>query len=341
MPRREPRTNPRREVDGNRILPSGPKPHSKFIANERCRLSAALKGQVRPSPRSPCCRPLPFPPFHISSAGIFSRSGACTPPLSPATNLPASSVRNDDRGEARGNDTRSRGLSASVQAPQSRSPSQHSDPILRSGPLAARGVTRRAPARFRSLFGSARLDLPPYCGPVNTMWSETCQAELMHVSVGTAGGGRMVSPRHLASRTFFFSLTRLRETGYLFFLVGSGFNVLREREAGRKASSHASGDSISRQHDSERERSMQGLTWELWHLSSCLSMTLGHGFRNLYSTALEHAGKGERGCAQQVPSTLGSEHWGSAKASTRGNNLSRPPRVLSLFHRHHPAPPSP
>lgn len=70
------------------------------------------------------------------------------------------------------------------------------------------------------------------------MWSKTCQAKLMHVSVGTAGGGRMVSPRHLASRTFFFLLLVCVKPVMILVLGGSGFNVLREREAGRKAYPH-------------------------------------------------------------------------------------------------------
>ena len=110
-----------------------------------------------------------LPPFfHISSAGIISGSGSCTPPLSPGANLPASSVRNDDRAK-QGEMIPGSGVSPlPCKCPSSKALFSTLTPFSEAGLLAARGVARpeRDPRQISedetSLFGSARLDLPRY-----------------------------------------------------------------------------------------------------------------------------------------------------------------------------------
>lgn len=152
VPRREPRTTPRADLDGNRILPSGPKVRSKSIANGRGPLLAARKEQVKFSPRF-LPDPLFFPFSHISSAGKFSRTGSCTPPLSPAANFPASSVGNDD-GVRQGAMIPGAGVSPlRCKRPSPKALFSTLTPFSEAGSLAARGVTpwERTPARFRRM----------------------------------------------------------------------------------------------------------------------------------------------------------------------------------------------
>lgn len=222
--------------DGNRILPSGRKVRSGSIANGRGHIPR------RPQRTGPARSPLPssiplsFPLFDSSSAGIVSGLGSLTPPLSRLRNAPIGSVRNDDRVK-RGAMIPRPGVSPHrCKRPSTKPPFGTLTPFSEAGPLFREGrgrIGEEPPVGVgggRSLVDAIRPSSLRRTG--EGVWSGTCQAKSMHVSVGTAFGvGRLVFPRHLASRTFsscFCSLSPACVKPLMSFLGWPRVRVCRE-----------------------------------------------------------------------------------------------------------------